>query len=418
MGTLLVARASGRLERSTDVFVGVPVSAGMITSQSPVRYHGVNVGRIADIESGTETSKVRLAIRDDMLAKIPDSVVARVVPRTFFGDIYLQLVDAGRRSAQPLSRGHQVAMDTGADAMALYDVFTKVVALFSQIKPERMQVALAAISQALRDRGTEIGSMIDDLSDSARVLTPSLTAFLDATPQFRAVLDSLHTATPDIVKTLAAATSVSNRMADDRQNIGRAADALARFAGVFTSFLADHREQLITVVDSAGKILATAGAQPVGLLDTLAGAQAFGAGAARVFATGKFSITAVGTFAGPMPYTEQDCPVYGLSRGAHCAEAGPDGPAPPRSTDPYQLPRADLPVTPFVLPDPHLPADAAGQPGPHVAPSANVVDAEDQSHALTVLQDRLLGGGPSTRPSIATVLMLGPLVRGTEVRLG
>lgn len=197
VASVLVARASGHLERSADVFVGVPVSAGLITGGSPVRYHGVNIGRIADIESGTRISRVRLAIEPDTLRLIPSSAVARIVPRTFFGDIYLQLVDPqGNRSATGLKAGDTVAIDDSPDAMALYDVFTKIVDLFSQIKPERMQSALTSISQSLRNRGSELGTTIDNLSASAEVLTPSLVRFLDTTPQFRDVMASLNTATP------------------------------------------------------------------------------------------------------------------------------------------------------------------------------------------------------------------------------
>lgn len=273
VASVLVARASGHLERSADVFVGVPVSAGLITGGSPVRYHGVNVGRIADIESGTRTSRVRLAIEPDYLGVIPSSAVARIVPRTFFGDIYLQLVDpSGNRSATGLKAGDTVAIDDSPDAMALYDVFTKIVDLFSQIKPERMQTALTAISQSLRNRGTELGTTIDNLSASAQVLTPALVRFLDTTPQFRDVLASLNVATPDIISTLSAATSVSNRMVDDQRKFASALDGFARFSSVLTAFMSDHREQLITVIDSAGKIMATTAAQPLGLVDTLAGA--------------------------------------------------------------------------------------------------------------------------------------------------
>jgi phospholipid/cholesterol/gamma-HCH transport system substrate-binding protein len=435
VASVLVARASGHLERSADVFVGVPVSAGLITGGSPVRYHGVNVGRIADIESGTRTSRVRLAIEPDYLDVIPSSAVARIVPRTFFGDIYLQLVDPnGNRSATGLKAGDTVAIDDSPDAMALYDVFTKIVDLFSQIKPERMQTALTAISQSLRNRGTELGTTIDNLSASAQVLTPALVRFLDTTPQFRDVMASLNAATPDIISTLSAATSVSSRMVDDQRKFASALDGFARFSSVLTAFMSDHREQLITVIDSAGKIMATTAAQPLGLVDTLAGAQSFGEAGAKVFATGKFNITAVATFAGPMPYSLQDCPVYGNNtQGARCAESAPTGGVPDQPVDVLARPAADLPVTPFTAPAPHLPTHSFLPPGPGLpqsapiptesvpgaAPASAVIDADGQAHALAVLQDELVPptGAPSTQPNIATVLMLGPLVRGTEVQV-
>jgi len=400
----LLARASGHLERTTDVYVGVPVAAGLISTQAPVRYHGVNVGQIAEIQSGANVSRVRLAMNSDAVSHVPQSVVARVVPRTFFGDIYLRLVDGPGASIHGLAAGDTIAIDSSPDAMALYDMFTKIVTVFSQIKPERMQTALTAISQALRGRGREIGSSIDDLSVSADALAPELDRLLDSTPQFRDVLAALDTATPDIIATLSATTNIANRMVADRK-FTSALDAVAGFGSLLTSFLNDNRQQLITVADSAGRILATTAANPDGLTGTLSGAAAFGTAGARVFATSKFNITAVATFAGPMPYTPADCPVYGTRSGAHCDLSGPALVPAPRTADSPRLPAADLPTHQIAT----IP--------PAVEPAPPVVDSAGQAHALAVLQNQLLPQqNPSNQPNIATVLMLGPLVRGTEVR--
>ncbi len=432
VAAVLIGRATGSLDPTGDVFVGVPASAGLITTAAPVRYHGVNVGRIAEIQSGTETSRVRLAIDRDALPMIPANVVARIVPRTFFGDIYLQLADGPHHGdARPLSAGATISVDDSADALALYDVFTKIVDVFSTLQPEKMQTALTAVSQALRDRGSQIGSTIDNLSAASVTLTPTVTQFLDTTPQFRDVMSALHTATPDILTTLSAATNVSERLADDQAAFGTALGEMAGLGSVLTAFFADHRDQFITVLDAGGKVLATTAAQPEGLVETLAGAKTFGDAGSRTFATGKFSITAVATFAGPMPYTAADCPVYGTTYGAHCADADPFNPVP---TTPLQIPlpdSVDLKAPPPVaffpegqrsggVPPPPPPGPAPGPGFPaEAAPASAIVGGAVESHALGVLQNEVLGhdAGEATEPHIATVVLLGPLVRGTEVRV-
>ncbi|MBM4725019.1 MCE family protein, partial [Rhodococcus hoagii] len=92
-GTAMVLRGTGQLHRDPEVLVAIPASAGLVNGEAPVRYSGVDVGRIAGIDSGTESSVVRLRIDSDSIDLIPAAVLARVVPRTFFGDIYIQLVD-------------------------------------------------------------------------------------------------------------------------------------------------------------------------------------------------------------------------------------------------------------------------------------------------------------------------------------
>jgi hypothetical protein len=85
-----------------------------------------------------------------------------------------------------------------------------------------------------------------------------------------------------------------------------------------------------------------------------------------------------------------------------------------------------MPTNSFLPPGPGLPQSAPlpteplpAEAVPGAAPASAVVDADGQAHALAVLQDELLppAGAPSTQPNIATVLMLGPLVRGTEVQV-
>jgi len=369
-GTAMIMRGTGQLHRDPEVVVGIPASAGLVNADAPVRYHGVNVGRISGIDSGVESSRVRLQIDADAIGSIPASVVVRVVPRTFFGDIYIQLVGDGAGAA-PLSDGDELRIDESPDAVALYDVYTRLVDVLDRMQPQQMQVALSALAQALDGRGETVGRIVDRLAAAAPTLTPAVQALLDATPDLRTVLQAVDTATPDVVATLAAATGVSRTIVENKKDVADTIGAAASFASVLTGFVGEQQDRIITVVDSAGAVLATTAADPAGLTGTLDRARTFGAAGARVFATGHFDIVAVPTFTEPMPYTAADCPRYGDLAGA-CGPSPVDG-------------------------------------GP------------SEQRALDALRDRLLedttaSADPARTNPLAPV-MLGPLVRGTEVRV-
>lgn len=367
-GTVMVLRGTGQLHRDPEVLVAIPASAGLVNGEAPVRYSGVDVGRISGIDSGTESSVVRLRIDSDSIDLIPAAVLARVVPRTFFGDIYIQLVDDPVGHPQgSLADGDEVRADTGPDAVALYAVYTRLVDILDRMQPQNMQVALSAIAHALDGRGAMVGRIVDRLDEASQTLAPAVRTFLDSTPDFRSVLQALYTATPDVLATLSSATNVSQSMVDNRQALDETIESAASFAPVFTAFVGEQRDRVVTVVDSAGTILATTAANPAGLVGTLEGARTFGAAGARVFATGRFDITAVPTFADPMPYTAADCPAYG------------------------------------------------GQPGNCGPPS--VAGGADEQEAFRLLEERLLGDTAVAARNPASTFMLGPLVRGTEVRI-
>lgn len=368
VGAAMVLRGTGQLHRDPEVIVAIPASAGLINGEAPVRYSGVNVGRISGIDSGTESSVVRLQIDADSIDRIPAAVMARVVPRTFFGDIYIQLVDDPRgKPGVSLADGDELRADTGPDAVALYAVYTRLVDILDRMQPQQMQVALSALSHALDGRGVAVGRIIDRLDRASGALAPAVQTFLGATPDFRTVLQALDAAAPDVLTTLSSATNVSQSMVDNRTALNETIEAAASFAPVMTGFVGEQRDRMVTVLDSTGAILATSAANPAGLVGTLDGARTFGAAGARVFATGHFDITAVPTFADPVPYTAADCPSYGAQAG-NCGPASVDG-------------------------------------------------GTDEQQALRVIEERLLGDAAAAAQNPASTLMLGPLVRGTEVRI-
>ncbi|MFC9789635.1 MCE family protein [Rhodococcus sp. NPDC127528] len=389
VAVVMVMRGSGNLHRNPEVIVAIPASAGLITGEAPVRYSGVNIGRIAGIDSGTTSSVVRLQIDSDSIEQVPSDVLVRVVPRTFFGDIYIQLVDGpNARSSAPLADGDTIGVDTGPDAVALYGVYTKMVDLLDHMQPQKMQTALTALGKALDGRGETIGRIVDRLGSASQALTPSAQRLLDTTPEFRSVMAALDAATPDVLATLTAATSVSQSMVEHGGQLTAMFGAAASFATVTAAFVGEQRDRIITVTDSTGKILATTAANTSGLVDTLAGAETFGAAGARVFATGKFNITAVPSFAGPLPYTGADCPHYGAEYGAECGQSQPA--APPGPT-------------------PQLAAPAS-------VSAAGVVDGDREAPVLKLLEAGI-GGAPAgaSAPNPATTVMLGPMIRGNEV---
>lgn len=399
----MVLRGTGTFEDTTDVFVEVPAAVGLVNGGAPVRYHGVEVGRIASVEAGSTESQVRLAIDSGAAELVPAAVLARVVPRTFFGDIYVELVDpaTGTDPAAPVPSGSQstavsaastlgqvdtIAVDSGPEAVAMYDVFTKMAGVLDEMRPDQLSVALSALSSALEGNGETIGRTIDRFTAVSDQMAPAAAEFLDATPQFVEVMRSLSLATPDIVGMVASAAEVSGAIVENRDRLADTFDAATLLAASVDGFAGERRDAMITVTDSIGTILATTAADPSGLYSTLENAELFGNAGARVFATGRFNITAVPSFADPLPYTSADCPAYGSLTGLEC----------------------------------NSPAN-----GTYSAPT-RIVGGPEEAEPLRLLEDALGAAGVTVpagldatgaAPNPATTFILGPLVRGSEVQI-
>ncbi|MBS9372186.1 MCE family protein [Rhodococcus sp. B50] len=395
----MVLRGTGTFDRTDDIFVEVPSAVGLVNAGAPVRYLGVDVGRIASMEAGATESRVRLAIDVEVSRTIPSDVLARVVPRTFFGDIYVELVTtdpadggaaqggAATTEAAALADIDRIAVDTGPEAVAMYDVFTRMASVLEQMQPQEMAKALDALGRALDGNGETIGRTIDRLAATTDQLTPSLNGLIDVTPHFVTVMESLQSATPDMMGVLSAATEVSRAIVEHRDDLADSMGAATLLAASVDGFAGPRLDTMITVTDSLGTILATTGTNPDGLYATLANAETFGAAGARVFGSGRFDITAVPTFAGPLPYTAVDCPSYGSLTGANCNSPG---------NGTYS---AAKPVI-----------DAAAEAGPLQLLEQQL---RGEPAAAPAEQDR----AEPTGPHAAVTALLAPLFRGSEVRI-
>lgn len=406
----MVARSAGTLTSDPEVFAEVPVEAGLITTGAPVRYHGVTVGEISGIDPGTVSSQVRISIDGAAIDAIPSTVTMRVLPRTFFGDIYIQLTEPeSAAGAAPLSDGDEIRIDTSAEATNLYSIYTKLADVLAEVQPEKMNIALSAVATAIGDRGGDLGVMIDDWWQASHTLETTVNQFIDATPKFRAVMESLKRSTPAITETLANTTSISRGILENQDDLASFFTAASGFAGAVDPFLAAQRNNIVTVLDSTGTILSTVAENPSGVSKTLAEAKKFGAAGAMLFSSGRFDITAVPTFSQPMPYTAADCPTYGSLRGSQCFGKGTG-----MGTGPVRPPGAPNPKVLSPREPTYTPSGFVGPP---------VIDGTREAPTLSRLESELGAtpakstGPKSTGPNPATTLMLGPMVRGHEVKV-
>ena len=412
----MISRSTGMFDDTAQVHGEIPVEAGLISPGAPVRYNGVKVGNIDSIEAGTTSSRIGLAVDRSMMKRIPDNVVIRVAPRTFFGDIYIQLRPGTGESTGELRDGADIPVDSGDDAVNLYDVFTKLSTLLGEVKPEKVNVALNVVSRAIGDRGDELGIMIDDWWVASRELESTMNRFLDATPKFRAVVESLRRATPDVIKTLASTTSISRGIVENRDQLVAMMSSAAGYLDSVTPFVAAQRKNLITIIDSTSTIFSTVADNPDGLSTTLAEADKFGAAGTILFATGKFNITAVPTFSQPMPYTAADCPHYGNLRGQQCfgtstrQGVGPvRAPGEPNGTI-LNPPRGEDESPERMSPERMSPEGISREA---------VIDGAAENEPLSNLESTVTGkrSSATSTPSPATKLMVGPMVRGMKVQV-
>lgn len=391
VAVFLVARGAGLLDTGATVSATLPSAAGRVPVNTPVYHLGVKIGDVRASEGGVRGNdgepgtEVEMLITDGHADRVPAGSVVRAVPRTLFGDVRLDLVSPESPGAATVADGDRLAPDRSDEAVLLYDVFTRASDLLVSIEPDRMQVTLTALARALDGRGELLGRVIDDADRAGEQLHPALEASAAASGDIAYLAEDLAAASPEILAILEEATRLSQIVLDRPGSLGPLLDAglAATRSGVV---MADRTVPgAITLVHDTGVVFDRTARNPHGVIRTLYAMGPMGEAGYAAFSTGRFNITAVPSFADPMPYGPEDCPRYPDLAGSTCggAPAADRGPG--------------LTVNAATERDVirELQAAAASEPGSPVPPP------ED----------------PAVGPDAAAWTMLGPLVRGTEVEI-
>lgn len=428
ISVLLIAKGAGALDTSPKVTVTVPAAVNvpgesepresglLLGSNNAVRYEGVIVGRVSNVKTGLvdaegrQYSEVELQVKRNVLEGIPNDALARIVPRTIFGDNEIHLVapyetEGSARSTVNLAAGDNLALDTGPEARQLYDVYEKVMRAVYELNIEGSIEGLRQLREGVEGRGEDLGELIVQGADLLESINPLIEG--NMIPDAARIATNVESALPSIIGTLQNSADLANLLVAKEDGLRQVFIAGAGFTRDVGNFVGAIGDDTIVILDS-GQIVAGALTTGQGTDALLNSIRNVGERLSPGFQTGRLKVNIVATLKEPMPYTNADCPQYpGLASNT----CGPAGSAP--------RPQASTPLDQLVPGlGPLIPQDF----GALVPPIA--IGPVQVGSPLAELERQLLG--PATpaaaqvgdQPSIAAEMLLGPLVRGSVVQVG
>jgi phospholipid/cholesterol/gamma-HCH transport system substrate-binding protein len=125
-----------------------------------VKYDGVLVGRVSAVNSNGQDATLTLQMDKSAIGSIPANVEARILPKTLFGDKFVQLVQPQQPSSQTLQAGATIPEDHSQVALELQTVFTHLVPLLRALNPAQLSITLHNVAATLQGRGNELGQSL------------------------------------------------------------------------------------------------------------------------------------------------------------------------------------------------------------------------------------------------------------------
>ncbi|MEV6258972.1 MULTISPECIES: MCE family protein [unclassified Nocardia] len=233
--------------KTVDVDLITDSVGNALTRNADVKVRGITVGEVRSSSSEGGEVTLNLAINPDKAQQIPVNATARLLPKTLFGERYVDLVIPEQPSPQHLTDGVTLHQDVSGNAIELSKLLDDVLPLLQAIPPQDLAATLGALSQALSGQGTALGQTLDKLDDIFRqvnVVLPDLRADLRS---FAEVAATYSDAAPQLIQALDNLRTTNATIVQRRTDIDALYATLTPTSATTTEFLLANRDNIVDV---------------------------------------------------------------------------------------------------------------------------------------------------------------------------
>lgn len=220
----------------TKVTVRTERAGLQLLPHSDVKVRGLIVGEVRDTDATADGATLHLALDPDKAKLIPRNVQARLLPKTLFGEKYVELHIPGQPGPLGLTEGAVIHQDRSRAAIEIDKVLNDLLPLLRAVKPTELNATLNALATALQGRGDQIGRNLEQADALLRKINPELRTLVHDLHGLADVSDIYHAAAPDLLQTLRNLNVTSKTITDKTATIERlipATTALAQDGDVF-----------------------------------------------------------------------------------------------------------------------------------------------------------------------------------------
>ncbi|GAA0332631.1 MCE family protein [Actinoallomurus spadix] len=228
-----------------------------LVPHSDVKVRGLIVGEVRKIRQTADGAAIDLALDPDKARLIPANSSARMLPKTVFGEKFVDIVPpAGVLGGRHLRNGDVIPQDRSTIAVEVNQVLNDVMPILNEVEPAKLNATLNALATALQGRGDQIGQMLVDADDYLKRLNPHLPTIVHDLRQLAIVSDNLGGAAPDLISIMQNLQTTNKTIVDKEPQLVAALDKGIGLTGDATDFAANNEPRIEGAMIANRKALA------------------------------------------------------------------------------------------------------------------------------------------------------------------
>jgi phospholipid/cholesterol/gamma-HCH transport system substrate-binding protein len=371
-----------------------------LPSRADVKVRGVIVGQVLDAKSEANGAVLTLGIKPDKIREIPANVTASILPKTLFGEKYVELVIPSQPESTALTAGSRITQTQLP--IEVEKVLNDIYPLLRAVQPAELNYTLNAISGALEGRGEKIGEDIETFDAYLKRLNPQIPALVEDLRLLAKVSGTYADVAPQIAETLRNTVTTGNTLVSREENLHAFLSDVASFSGTAKTFLDNNGDNIVRLGQLSKPQLELLNRYSPEYPCLLRGLVDQAPMLASTFRGFVFHIDLITLPRQPRGYTAKDVPVLGATNGPVC----------------LGLPHPKVPFTGA----PNLNDGVNNLQRGDAQRTAPRIDAAATNSAAGAAEKAFFGaltapvlGMPADQVPDLTTLLFAPLVAGTEV---
>lgn len=239
---------------SSDLVTLTTTNSGLsLPSNADVKLRGMIVGEVRSVKPDGQNIKITMAMNPADMKIIPRAVTAQIIPKTLFGEKYIDLLPPTISDGQSLRAGDTITK--AVVPIELEALLNDLYPLLEAVQPAELSRTLTAVSDALSGRGEQLGATFRTANNYLKQINPDVPRLVQDVVKAGAVSDTYAKAIPDIGQTLRNLVVTGDTIVARRAQLASFFDEGTRLSDTLTAFLNQNGDNLITVAHETRPVL-------------------------------------------------------------------------------------------------------------------------------------------------------------------